>query len=98
MGREYVFKDDQAKHAERMLSIRMEDDQVFKILPPALLPDEAIRNAVDNPLEAAEYMLEGGKEAYAAYKKAGGNAAYLAQKFEENFGESLPESQASSSS
>lgn len=98
MGREYIFKDHQATLLERAVTVRMEDDQVFTILPPELWPDDVLRNATDDPLTAAEGILEGGKAAYAAYTAAGGNAMTLVDIFQNAFGASLPESSASSSS
>lgn len=98
MARRIVFEDHKAKYADQRLELEMRDGSVFTIDPPQLWPDDVITLSRDNDLIALAKVILGGVDKYDQFVAAGGTAGMLGEVVQQEFGSTIPELQASSSS
>lgn len=95
--RRVVLEDFKAKKEVEGAVDIVAGDRTFRITPPQLLPDAALKmDANADPVGFAAIVL-GGQENYDAFVERGGSAAMLLAIFQEEVGEP-GESEASSSS
>lgn len=86
------------KRDEGAIEIEVDDGTIYRIDPPDLWPDDALKASEDRDPVALATALVGGSEKYQAFVAAGGNAAIVAGLLGEVHGVSVGESSASSSS
>lgn len=97
MSKRIVLEDHKLKYADRGLDIEAAG-QLFHVDAPQLWPDDIMALATANDMIGIATAVLGGPDRYQAWCAAGGTAGLLSGIIEEEFGATIPELGASSSS
>lgn len=98
MAKPIIFEDHKASYEDQRLALTMRDGQVFTIDPPALWPDDIYALSQANDILGLAKAILGGNGQYERFVEAGGTAGILGDIIEKEFGSTVPELRASSSS